>query len=76
VWSIAQQNPSIPAAECAAQLKISVKTRQRCVKHGSRIRWVLTWTITAYRAVLGSCPCWALKECPALEKIYEKHTFP
>jgi hypothetical protein len=75
VRPIAPQKPSIPAAGCADQLKISAKTRQRCVKHGSRIRWVLTWTITAYRAVLGSRPCCALKECPALGKIYEKQHF-
>ncbi len=72
---IAQQKPSIPAAGCADQLKISVKTSQRCVKHGSRICWVLTRAITACRAVLGSHPCRALKECPALGKIYEKHAF-
>jgi hypothetical protein len=37
--------------------------------------WVLTHTIAAYRADLGSSPCWALKECPALGKIYEKCYF-
>jgi len=72
---IAPQKPSIPAAGCADQLKISVKTHQRCFKHGSRIRWVLTRTITAYRAVLGATPYWALKECPARGKIYENCAF-
>jgi len=72
---IAPQKPSIPAAGCTDQLKISVKTHQRCVKHGSRLSWVLTWAITAYRADLGSRPCCALKECPALEKIYENCAF-
>jgi len=57
------------------QLKISVKTRQNSVKHGSRIRWVLTRAFAAYRADLGSRPCCALKECPALEKIYENSAF-
>jgi len=72
---IAPQKPSIPAAGCADQLKISVKTRQRCVKREGRIRWVLTRAFAAYRADLGSCPWCALKECPALEKIYEKRAF-
>ena len=72
---IAPQKPSIPAAGCADRLKISVKTRQRCVKRWGRIRWVLTRTNTAYNAFLGSRPCWALKECPALGKIYEKYYF-
>ena len=72
---IAPQKPPIPAAGCADQLKISAKTRQRCVKYRGRIRWVLTWAITACRADLGSSPCWALKECPALRKIYEKSHF-
>ena len=72
---ITLQKPSIPAARCADQLKISAKTRQRCVKRQGRIRWVLTWAIAACRADLGSRPCWALKECPAPGKIYEKHAF-
>jgi hypothetical protein len=58
------------------QLKISVKTAQHSVKRESRIHRVLTRMITAHRAVLGSRPCCALKECPALEKIYENTTFP
>ena len=73
---IAPQQPSIPAAGCTDQLKISVKTRQRCVKRRGRIRWVLTWAIAAYRADLGSRPSYALKECPALGKIYENSAFP
>ena len=73
---ITLQKPSIPAARCADQLKISAKTRQRCVKRRGRIRWVLTWAIAAYRADLGSRPSWALKECPALAKIYENSQFP
>jgi hypothetical protein len=36
---------------------------------------VLTWAIAAYRADLGSRPCWALKECPARGKIYENCAF-
>jgi len=73
---IAPQKTSIPAAGYADQLKISVKTRQRCVKREGRIRWVLNRTIAAHRAVLGSSPLWALKECPALGKIYENSQFP
>ena len=73
---ITPQKPSITAAGCADQLKISAKTRQRCVKRRGRIRWVLTWAITACRADLGSRPSCALKECPALAKIYENSAFP
>ena len=72
---IAQQKPPIPAAGCADQLKISAKTRQRCVKRRGRIRWVLTRAIAAYRADLGSRPSCALKECPVLGKIYENYAF-
>ena len=72
---IAPQKPPIPAAGCADQLNISAKTRQRCVKRQGRIRRVLTRAFAACRADLGSCPCCALKECPALGKIYEKHAF-
>ena len=39
------------------------------------MHWVLTYAITAYRAVLGSSPCWVLKECPAPGEIYEKYYF-
>ena len=76
LWLITPQKPSIPAAGCADQLKISAKTRQRCVKRQGRLRWVLTPTIAAYRADLGSRPSCALKECPALGKIYENSQFP
>ena len=72
---ITPQKPSITAAGYTDQLKISVKTHQRCVKREGRIRWVLTWAITACRADLGSSPSWALKECPALGKIYENSAF-
>ena len=75
LWLIAPQKPSIPATGCADQLKISAKTRQRCVKRQGRIRWVLTQAIAACRADLGSSPCWALKECPAMGKIYENCAF-
>jgi len=68
VWSIARQKPSIPAARCADQLKISVKTRQHSVKREGRIRWVLTHAIAAYGADLGSSPCWALL-CPGQRHI-------
>ena len=72
---ITLQKPSITAAGCEDQLKISAKTRQRCVKRQGRIRWVLTWAIAACRADLGLRPLCALKECPTLGKIYEKHAF-
>ena len=57
------------------QLKISAKTRQRCFIRQGRIRWVLTRVIAANRADLGSSPPCALKECPALGKIYENYAF-
>ena len=75
LWLIAPHKPSIPAAGCEDQLKISAKTHQRCVKREGRIRWVLTHAITAYRAALGLRPSYALKECPAPRKIYEKRAF-
>ena len=72
---ITLQKPSITAAGCEDQLKISAKTRQRRFKRQGRIRWVLTHVITAYRAALGLRPSYALKECPAPRKIYEKRAF-
>ena len=72
---ITPQKPSITAAGSADQLKISAKTRQRYVKRRGRIRWVLTRAITAYSADLGLRPYRALKECPALGKIYENCAF-
>ena len=57
LWLITPQKPSITAAGYTDQLKISVKTHQRCVKREGRIRWVLTQAITACRADSGSGPC-------------------
>jgi len=56
--------------------KINAKTAQIWVKNCARIRWVLTVPIAAYTGVLGANRPWALKECPALQEIYEKSQFP
>jgi hypothetical protein len=65
-------------AELAPQQspKINAKTAQIWVKYSARIRWVLTPLIAVYSGVLCANRRWALKECPALQEIYEKSQFP
>jgi hypothetical protein len=72
VCAVRAEFPSFTELALQQSLKISAKSARIWVKCSARIRWVLARQIAAYTGVLcANRPC-ALKECPALQEIYEK----
>ena len=76
VWAVWAEFTGFATPAPQHSPKISAKTAQIWFECGARIRWVLAQLIAAYTGVLGANRPWALKECPALQEIYEKSQFP